>query len=167
MGKITQKGFTLIELLVAMALLSALAVAALLALDPLEQFRKGNDTNYRNTISEIYSALNRYYAINNQFTWGTAAVTTQALTGGAAQTAISAAIDAGELKPDFTSVAGTSRLANIYLTVPTGGRDFYLCFKPAAKASQKDSATIWGSDGSAGANCKATGGTADCYWCLK
>ncbi|MFH0773343.1 MAG: prepilin-type N-terminal cleavage/methylation domain-containing protein, partial [bacterium] len=40
MKKIT-RGFTLIELLIVIALLGALAVALLAALDPLEQIKKG------------------------------------------------------------------------------------------------------------------------------
>ena len=47
------KGFTLIELLIVIALLGALAVGLLAALDPFEQLKKGTDTGTRNTVSEI------------------------------------------------------------------------------------------------------------------
>jgi len=57
------KGFTLIELLIVIALLGALAVALLAALDPLEQIKKGNDTGVRNTVAEIHGAMVRYSSL--------------------------------------------------------------------------------------------------------
>ncbi|HEX7542609.1 MAG TPA: prepilin-type N-terminal cleavage/methylation domain-containing protein, partial [Patescibacteria group bacterium] len=63
------KGFTLIELLIVIALLGALAVGLLAALDPFEQLKKGTDTSVRNTVSEYQGAVIRYYAIKNQMPW--------------------------------------------------------------------------------------------------
>jgi len=58
-----KKAFTLIELLIVIALLGALAVGLLAALDPFEQLKKGTDTGVRNTVSEVHGAIIRYYAV--------------------------------------------------------------------------------------------------------
>ena len=58
-----KSGFTLIELLIVIALLGALAVGLLAALDPFEQLKKGTDTGVRNMVSEIHGSAIRYYAI--------------------------------------------------------------------------------------------------------
>src|SRR3989339_155227 len=63
------KGFTLIELLIVIALLGALAVGLLAALDPFEQLKKGTDTGVRNTAGEFQGASIRYYAIKNYMPW--------------------------------------------------------------------------------------------------
>ena len=53
------KGFTLIELLIVIALLGALAVGLLAAVDPFEQLKKGSDTATRNTVITIINAVIR------------------------------------------------------------------------------------------------------------
>jgi prepilin-type N-terminal cleavage/methylation domain-containing protein len=64
------KAFTLIELLIVIALLGALAVGLLAALDPFEQLKKGTDTGVRNTVSEVHGAIIRYYAVTgNKMPW--------------------------------------------------------------------------------------------------
>src|SRR3989344_9347105 len=62
-------GFTLIELLIVIALLGALAIGLLGAVDPLEQIKKGTDTGTRNTVAEFHSAVIRYYAIKGLMPW--------------------------------------------------------------------------------------------------
>ncbi|MEK7634177.1 MAG: prepilin-type N-terminal cleavage/methylation domain-containing protein, partial [Patescibacteria group bacterium] len=64
-------GFTLIELLIVIALLGALAVGLLAALDPFEQLKKGTDTGVRNTVSEVHGSIIRFYAIKNYMPWCT------------------------------------------------------------------------------------------------
>jgi len=54
-----KQGFTLIELLIVIALLGALAVGLLAALDPFEQLKKGDDTGVRNTVSELLGSIVR------------------------------------------------------------------------------------------------------------
>ena len=63
------KGFTLIELLIVIALLGALAVGLLATVDPFEQLKKGTDTSRRNTTSEIYNSMIRYYSVKNNMPW--------------------------------------------------------------------------------------------------
>lgn len=68
-----QKGFTLIELLVVIGVLGILATGLLATIDPLEQFRKGTDSNSKTTSLELSSALIRYYAVHGTFPWDTTA----------------------------------------------------------------------------------------------
>ena len=73
------KGFTLIELLIVIALLGALAVALLAALDPLEQINKGTDTGVRNTVAEISGSLVRYASVKSGIMPYTGTLTFQAI----------------------------------------------------------------------------------------
>jgi len=168
-------GFTLIELLIVIALLGALAVGMLAAIDPLEQIKKGNDTSTRNTVSEIYQAMIRYYAIKTKFPWtvldeSVTAVDPIAMNSSDALSYISEVITTGELKQDFIQLAGTTRLAGIIMSAPDEN-SLTVCFKPAAKSFQNDSNTKWTSDGTdltGTTTCKSeTGGTSDCWWCVK
>lgn len=69
----SQKGFTLIELLVVIGVLGILATGLLATIDPLEQFRKGNDSNSKTTSLELINALTRYYAVHGTFPWDSTA----------------------------------------------------------------------------------------------
>ncbi len=165
------RGFTLIELLIVIALLGALAVGMLAAIDPLEQIKKGTDTATRNTVSEIYNAMIRFYAIKTEFPWGTDAVDTVAMDNATALNYISDIIDAGELKNDFVQLAGTTRLNDILLT-STDKDSLTVCFEPVSKSFQNDPNTKWSSVGSdrsegGGTECKSLGGTEECFWCVK
>jgi len=173
------RGFTLIELLIVIALLGALAVGLLAALDPFEQLKKGTDTGTRNTVSEIHGAVIRYFAIKNEMPWK------KTLTSGVLpwETAVSAYTDAispivltGELKEDFSTLAG-DQLKNIYMK----GTDesVTVCFKPLSRAFRNDPNTKYrgdaGNEGEAyaaadvQAECydKVKSTSYDCYWCVK
>lgn len=56
-----RKGFTLIELLVVMAVIGSLAGAAILLVNPTEQFRRERDTQRKNDLAQIQRALEVYY----------------------------------------------------------------------------------------------------------
>lgn len=156
------KGFTLIELLIVIALLGALAVGLLAAVDPFEQLKKGGDTSTRNTVSEFYNASIRYYASQNQFPWGTGAFGT--ISGlnsmGAYLTAI---ITTGELKQKFVELATTGRLAKI--SVYSSGADHIsVCFRPDSKSFRNDQNTIFNASGETEAGCPTAG---TCFWCVQ
>ena len=188
MKRIT-KGFTLIELLIVIALLGALAVALLAALDPLEQIKKGNDTGVRNTVAEISGAITRYAAVKGgtfPFPTGTLNIDTgviHAVATGATpaptnipQVAVQSAVDAGELKTDFFSLAGTQldKIAVAY-TYNDTTQKFYVCFTPSSKSFRSDANTKFVKSATAGLmdekTCYANGtdspttGGNQCYWC--
>ena len=62
-------GFTLIELLVVITLIGILAVAVLSALNPIEQINKARDAGKRADASQLLTALDRYFASNEEFPW--------------------------------------------------------------------------------------------------
>lgn len=165
-------GFTLIELLIVIALLGALAVGLMAALDPFEQLKKGDDTGVRNTVSELHGAVIRYYAIKSQMPWGIGTLDMDNASSGYLAANISGIVDAGELKADFSTLAG-GQLARIRL----GGTDMTttVCFKPSSKSFRSDPNTKYDVDGNevpsdeVQATCfsQTSSPTYDCYWCVK
>ena len=170
------KGFTLIELLIVIALLGALAVGLLAALDPFEQLKKGTDTSVRNTVSEYQGAVIRYYAIKNQMPWcADAACTLEAgFTEDAAITldlipdVIQNIVDTGELKADFSTLAGDATLEKITIFGNNENATVEVCYKPTSKSFTSDPNTKFNATtGEEG--CVADPNPADneCLWCVK
>lgn len=172
------KGFTLIELLIVIALLGALAVGLLAALDPFEQLKKGTDTGIRNTVSELQGSVIRYYAIKTVMPWVNA---TPSISSFAPTNLLSAystiniqdIVTTGELKSDFSTLAG-SQLSNI--TMAGASQSVSVCFKPASKSFQSDPNTKYYISGSIitsySANNTTTCGTPGsatfaCLWCVQ
>ncbi len=156
-----KKGFTLIELLIVIALLGALAVGLLAALDPFEQLKKGTDTGVRNTVSEIHGSMIRYYAIKNAMPWG---ATTISGTAQSRMADINSVISTGELKSDFSTLAGDATLTNIIMI---GASDtLTVCFQPKSKSFRSDNNTKFDSGGGVASACP-NGSSSTCYWCVK
>jgi prepilin-type N-terminal cleavage/methylation domain-containing protein len=168
-----QKGFTLVELLIVIALLGALAIGLIGALDPFEQLKKGTDTGTRNTVSEIHSAIIRYYALKGYMPWCTELTCVDlGVTGAAlnnADTGMPAAllkiVETGELKASFTTLQ-SGELAKVFVT----GDDVNakVCFKPTSKSFRADKNTKFDINGDIEAviTCGTTDATA-CYWCVQ
>ncbi len=160
--KNNQKGFTLVELLIVIALLGALAVGLLASLDPFEQFKKGDDTGVRNTVSEIQGAIIRYYSIKNSMPWSDVGFTGTANEAVFTNTYIQAIIETGELKRDFLTLA-KGQLAKIFITADD--QNVGVCFRPDSKAFRADPNTKFFSNGTEQTGCPTTSLT--CYWCVK
>lgn len=62
-------GFTMIELLVVIAVIGVLAVAVLSSINPIEQINKGRDTRTRSDAAQLINAIDRYYAIHEEYPW--------------------------------------------------------------------------------------------------
>lgn len=169
---IQKRGFTLIELLIVIALLGALAVGLLAALDPFEQLKKGTDTGVRNTVTELQHAMIRYYAIKGNMPW-CADNTCSAYEDGLADTltnvtannldnTIQNIIDTGELKSDFSTLAGDATLQKIHVYGSNTNAAVQVCYKPTAKSFIADPNTKFvpatGADTCTGATC---------LWCVK
>jgi len=158
------RGFTLIELLIVIALLGALAVGLLAAIDPFEQLKKGRDTSTRNTLSEFYNANLRYYSTKSRFPWGD--VTQGGVQMGDLATYVNILQDAGELKANFMALSQSATGA-IYLS-STGGEDLHTCFKPESKGFQIDPNTIYTQTGAPDSGCKSlSSGGHTCYYCIQ
>lgn len=172
-------GFTLVELLIVIALLGALAVGLLAALDPFEQLKKGTDTGIRNTTSEIQGATIRYFAIKGYMPWCTDGPTCTDLTSTLlSDTSMQSMIDkiaaAGELKTNFNTLseAYTSKIWISGVGLPDSDQKIVVCFLPQAKSFKADPNTMYNRAGTVvgtkGNTCKGhdllTGD--DCYWCI-
>lgn len=169
------QGFTLIELLIVIALLGALAVGLLATIDPFEQLKKGRDTSTRNTVSEFYDALIRYYSIKADFPWVETSPTAPTSTAvplddPAAESWITAMVSAGELKNGFVDLAGTGNLAKIYVYQPTTDKAV-VCFQPESKSFRVDPNTVYDRMGNtAGLQCLANPNAQSptaCYFCIQ
>ncbi len=172
-----KSAFTLVELLIVIALLGALAVGLLAALDPFEQLKKGTDTGVRNTVSEFHGAVIRYYAIKNQMPWCADADCSSVVDSfnesgsndleDLTQT-ITNIVNTGELKKDFTALAGSATLAKIKVFGSNAGGSIQVCYKPTSKSFTNDPNTKF--DPTTGEdNCTANPDPAQntCLWCVK
>jgi len=170
-------GFTLIELLIVIALLGALAVGLLAALDPFEQLKKGTDTGVRNTTQEIQGAAIRYFAIKGYMPWCPDANDCGGPTSGDLDNAtVSLAIDnmvaAGELKSNFMDLADAykKRIFVTGLSSPDSP-SMKVCFLPQARSFKADPNTKYTVTGvEVGDPTQCVAHTADgkvvCYWCI-
>jgi len=175
MKKLT-KGFTLIELLIVIALLGALAVGLLAALDPFEQLKKGTDTGTRNLVSEVHGAIIRYYGIKNHMPWcptgencpadpsGTNLDTAPIGPMNAQGTALANIKSAGELKPDFAELAG-GKTTLVFVTGSEADASVSVCFRPTSKSFLADPNSKYDKKGVEVPCDKNDLNT--CFWCVK
>lgn len=187
---INKKGFTLIELLIVIALLGALAVGLLAAIDPLEQFRKGTDTSVRSIASELHDGIIRSYASLSKMPWDTDQNTTQYVNNFANSTTIkdnviTPVVNTGELKSGFGELAGDGKLSKIWVAGQDGGDTntpldpkVIVCFKPESKSQKCDvntkytinaqnqgiSSVILDQTTCNATNCSNT--NYNCFWCI-
>jgi len=164
------KAFTLIELLIVIALLGALAVGLLAALDPFEQLKKGTDTGLRNTVSEVHGAIIRYYAVTGKIPWDpSTSIGPINLSTGYSTVGLHKVVNAGELKSDFSTLAG-ERLTDI--TVIGTQESVTVCFRPESKSFRTDPNTKYNASGvevgTGEQNCGPTDSSSfSCYWCVR
>jgi len=154
-----KSAFTLIELLIVIALLGALAVGLLAALDPFEQLKKGTDTGLRNTVSEIHGAIIRYYAVKNAMPW----TDNQQGDLNAMSQYIQSVIGTGELKSDFFSLLPQGGFSQIFINGTT--ESVTVCFQPKSRSFRSDNNTKFSQYGASQSGCpNPTANT--CYWCV-
>jgi prepilin-type N-terminal cleavage/methylation domain-containing protein len=169
-------GFTLIELLIVIALLGALAIGLIGAIDPFEQLKKGQDTGTRNTVSEIQSSIIRYYALKGRMPWcptGACAVfpggTPLSSMTGAASDAVSGVlsniVQTGELKDNFATLQ-SSQLDKVFISGDAATAT--VCFFPVSKSFRTDNNSKYTVSGTPGAAACPSPLTANsCYWCVQ
>lgn len=163
-------GFTLIELLIVIALLGALAVGLIGALDPFEQLKKGTDTSTRDLVNQVQTGVIRYYSIKNNMPWcPTGAACPADPSGTDLKTApmvdsVTEMINAGELKSDFNTIQA-AKLDKIFVTGSQVDNTVSVCYKPTSKSFAADPNTKYTKLGVLDTdNCP---GGAACYWCIQ
>ena len=162
-------GFTLVELLIVIALLGALAIGLIGALDPFEQLKKGTDTGTRNSVSEIHSSVIRFYALKGYMPWCSDALTCTnpesgvALLSAPMVDALSQITLTGELKTNFTTI-NSGELGKIFVTGTE--TDVIVCYKPGSKSFRSDVNSKYTIDGLSDDTCGTTDADA-CYWCIR
>lgn len=170
----SRAGFTLIELLVVIGVLGILAAGLVATIDPVEQIRKAEDSNVKNTTVEYLNALIRYYSTHQAYPWGTdnnaAGCNSSSSPSGSNLTDVAdcttALIGEKELKGGFTNASNI--INKIYIS--EANNDVSVCFQPQSQAQQKDPNAKYDSTGGTSiASCKSsgTGATSNCYWCAK
>lgn len=168
-----KKGFTLIELLIVIALLGALAVGLIGAIDPFEQLKKGTDTGTRDLVNQVQTAIIRYFSVKNKVPWA-ANPTSEPLNTGNMASAIGQMTIAGELRSDFNTIQAGS-LTKVWVS-GTGAAlgeqpAAVVCYQPTSKSFQSDPNTKYkdaaGTVDADGSYCKSGTGSHDCFWCIQ
>ncbi|MBI4058435.1 type II secretion system protein [Candidatus Gottesmanbacteria bacterium] len=162
----SKKGFTLLEILVVVGILSVIAIGLLAALDPLEQLRKGRDSNKRNLATAYYNAIVRYQAAYGSYPYGNLAVASSTMNI-ATVTAIT-----GELVAKSELKQGLATNSNDWATLVFSATAFArndptVCFIPESRSVELDSSQARFIDGTAGTGAGCPTNVANnCYVCI-
>lgn len=166
-------GFTLIELLIVIALLGALAVGLIGAIDPFEQLKKGADTGTRDLVNQVQTAIIRYYSVKNAMPFAVD-VSAKPLDNIDVDAGITNMVGAGELRGDFTTIQKGS-LKNVFVTSVLTPPTAVVCYTPQSKSFQSDPNTKYNfnhtgalaTDG--GVICKSANAVTgvSCDWCIQ
>jgi prepilin-type N-terminal cleavage/methylation domain-containing protein len=136
-----QAGFTMIELLVVIAVIGVLAVAVLSSINPIEQINKGRDTRTRSDAAQLINAVDRYYAIHEEYPWNVVNATEPDEVFEHNSTAdwawIDLLVDTSEVKAGFTNRVTNDN--NIVVFKADGDNEtMYACFLPTSRAFKQE-----------------------------
>lgn len=95
-----KRGFTLIELLIVIVIIGILAVLVLSTINPIEQRNKATDTALRSTSAELLNGIERYYASNGVYPWGSQPAPDDVIVDSSEAWFVEL-VDSNEVKPEF------------------------------------------------------------------
>ncbi len=157
-------GFTLVELLIVIALLGAIALIVIAAINPIEQANRARDTRFKADAAQIVSAIDRYFATRLEFPWVASGVlalnnddafgfvdsidpnvgicgtdcTTTTLDG---ELMITDELKSEFLNRDFIAYTGTDVTKKLFVGKTTGtSAGTHVCYVPASKATRERAA---------------------------
>lgn len=133
--KNSQKAFTLIELLVVIAVIGVLAAGTLTAINPLQQIRRAQDTDVKNRVGQVASALQAYYTLNQYYPVDLAALVASGEIKTQATTGLQYARTAGNT---CTTAPYTGCEVRVYGTLAaplTGAANVAFCYKSSTNTS--------------------------------
>lgn len=170
----SRKGFTLIELLIVIALLGALAVGLIGAIDPFEQLKKGADTGTRDLVNQVQTAVIRYYSVKNAMPFAADITTPITLDDAGFAAALTNIKGAGELRSDFETIQG-AKLKLVYISGTVDPPTASVCYTPTSKSFQSDPNTKYdpAHTGKLATDvsivCKSANAATgvDCDWCIQ
>lgn len=157
----SQTGFTMIELLVVIAIIGILAVAVIGTINPVEQINRGRDTRTRADAGELVNAVERYFAINEEYPWNVTVTGTYTsaiadlpdseyafnsidgagnVNAGSDEFAwVEELAATGEVKEGFTNrILGTDEL--VLFKADGANESTYTCFIPTSTAFKREAA---------------------------
>lgn len=172
------KGFTLIELIIVIGVLGVLAAALLVAIDPIEQLKRGRDAGRLSSVTQLGRAIQTYVAGQGSNVYpgsaqGFSATSWQTVLGPTGSGDIKNVIPATP-NPTIDCAAGTSGFFSIepvhgfcyWQSVTSYPNDFVVWIQAESKTAKSKitggcASTVWaayvGSLGRAGYECFASG----------
>lgn len=158
------RGFTLIELLIVIALIGALAVGLIAAIDPVDQVRRGQDVETQKVVAEYMAAQERAYASNNGAYAGGDVAAAALLNSATGTTIVTALQNAGEVKNTFVTRAANANVGGRITIVSqtASSATLSLAYQVMSK-SYKSNTALNRCTTTSGACTACTGTTATCY----
>ena len=111
------RGFTLIELLIVIAVIGVLAAVILVAIDPVEQLKRGRDAGRKSSVAQLGRALLAFYTNNSAY---------PAAAGWTGDPATNALVLSGDIKVIPTQATPTTPLTEC---TPVAQRINNFCYK--------------------------------------
>ncbi|HVZ11703.1 MAG TPA: prepilin-type N-terminal cleavage/methylation domain-containing protein [Patescibacteria group bacterium] len=161
-----RQGFTLIELLIVIGILTVVLTMVILAISPLEQFKKTQDVGSKAIAQDFINSSVDYYTTNKKLPWSDdPACSDELATTGKALSDIPSCthdlIKNSKLEDNFGS---ESELKDMYIT--KCGQSAVICYNPKSKVEYDEGEATYDKFGVNDPGCPGHGGPSpECYWC--
>lgn len=139
----TLNGFTLIEVLITLALVGVMATGIIIAVNPLSQLQKAQDSKRKSDLSQVQKAVETYYQDNGKYPPSTADFRIKDLDGDTVAWGSSWQPYMSVLPKDptsskkyvYVSTSTDGQTYYLYANLDRGGNDSQACFSTGAACS--------------------------------